>query len=146
MAGSVTRLCRFGPPRVASVAAPLTDRACDSGGSRRSMSRIAVLYPGGLGAALGRAIVRAGGTAITCLSGRSEATRHRAVAANFVVLQSLEEVARQSELVISLVSPTSALEAARCFADKVGFWRCASTNPRPIFVDLNSVSPQTKRD
>lgn len=110
------------------------------------MNRIAILYPGGLGAALGRAILQAGGTAITCLYGRSEATRSRAAAANFVVVPSLEEVARSSDLVISLVPPDSAVETARYFASCAdpGRYRSGSTT-RPTFMDGNSVSPQTKQ-
>jgi L-threonate 2-dehydrogenase len=110
------------------------------------MSRIAILYPGGLGAALGRTIADAGGTAITCLSGRSEATRDRAIAADFLVLPSLEDVARQSDLVISLVPPTSAVEVARGFAACTN--RDRGNRPAvtgPTFVDGNSVSPHTKQ-
>ena len=107
------------------------------------MNPIGILYPGGLGAALGLAIVRSGGTAITCLSGRSEATRDRAAAANFVVLPSLVEVARRSELVISVVSPSTAVEVARYFANCVHLGRFGDT--RPTFLDANSVSPQTKK-
>jgi 3-hydroxyisobutyrate dehydrogenase-like beta-hydroxyacid dehydrogenase len=110
------------------------------------MSGIAILYPGELGTALGHAIVQAGGTAITCLSGRSKATRCRAAGANFVVVPSLEELARQSDLVISLVPPTSAVETARSFAACFDFARCGSSPTAGLtFVDANSVSPLTKR-
>jgi len=110
------------------------------------MSGIGILYPGELGVALGRAIVQAGGTAITCLSGRSKATQCRAAAANFVVVPSLKEVARQSELVISLVPPASAVETARSFAACFDFARCGSGPTAGLtFIDANSVSPLTKR-
>jgi 3-hydroxyisobutyrate dehydrogenase-like beta-hydroxyacid dehydrogenase len=110
------------------------------------MSGIGILYPGELGAALGRAIVQAGGTAVTCLADRSKATQSRATAANFVVVQSLEELARKCDLVISLVPPASAVEAARCFAACFDSARCGR-NPTAglTFVDANSVSPLTKR-
>jgi 3-hydroxyisobutyrate dehydrogenase-like beta-hydroxyacid dehydrogenase len=110
------------------------------------MSRIAILYPGELGAQLGRAVVQAGGVAITCLFGRSEATRGRTTAAQFSVVPSLEEIARQSELVISLVPPTSAVEIACSFAASVDLARCRGGAPaEPTFLDANSVSPQTKQ-
>jgi 3-hydroxyisobutyrate dehydrogenase-like beta-hydroxyacid dehydrogenase len=109
------------------------------------MSGIGILYPGALGAALGRAIVEAGGTAITCLAGRSAATRRRAEAARFVAVPSLGLIASQSELVISLVPPTKAVETARCFAE---CFESARRNGCPMpelsFIDANSVSPRTK--
>jgi len=105
------------------------------------VSRIAVLYPGGLGAVLGRAIVRAGDTAITCLSGRSEATCARALNSGFVVVPSLEEVVRRSEIVISLVPAAAALETAHRFACSL---ESVHTEMPPIFVDANSVAPRTK--
>jgi L-threonate 2-dehydrogenase len=109
------------------------------------MNGIAILYPGELGAALGRAIVQAGGAAITCLTGRSEATRARAAANGFAVVPSLDEIAQRSQIVISLVSPSSAVETAQSFATCVEWTRPHSDlATRPTFVDLNTVSPQTK--
>jgi 3-hydroxyisobutyrate dehydrogenase-like beta-hydroxyacid dehydrogenase len=107
------------------------------------MSRIAILYPGGLGAVLGRALIEAGDTAITCLSERSETTRRRALSNGFAVVPSLGEVARQSEIVISLVPPGAALETASRFAHSLEATRNLA-GVLPIFVDANSVAPQTK--
>ena len=109
------------------------------------MSRVAILYPGGLGAVVGRAFVRTGSEAITCLAGRSEATRQRAVASDFRVVSSLREVAESSDLVISLVPPAVAVETARCFAACVTDGSCGTLTTRPAFLDANSVSPQTKQ-
>jgi 3-hydroxyisobutyrate dehydrogenase-like beta-hydroxyacid dehydrogenase len=110
------------------------------------MSRIAILYPGGLGAVLGRAFIQAGNEAITCLDGRSEVTRQRAVAAGFRLVPSLGEVAESSDLVISLVPPAGAVETARRFAACIADGRrCCTLATRPMFLDANSVSPQTKQ-
>ncbi|HVB83070.1 MAG TPA: hypothetical protein VNE82_24365 [Candidatus Binataceae bacterium] len=108
------------------------------------MNRIAILYPGGMGAALGHAVGRAGGMAITCLSGRSEATRYRACDADFVVVASLEQVIRQSEIVISLVPPASAVETARRFIACCELTGSYPPDP-PTFVEANSLSPRTKQ-
>ena len=108
------------------------------------MSRVAVLYPGALGAALGKALIAVGGTPITCLCGRSAATRERALVANFVVVSSLEELARASDIVVSLVSPTSAVEVARRFAACVRSPH-AETAAKPAFIDANSVAARTKK-
>lgn len=108
------------------------------------MNKIGILYPGGLGSALGAAILKAGGIPTTCLSERSYSTRLRAQSIGFAIVQSLEKIAQECELVISLVPPSSALDAARrfsgCFAatDRSG-------GAKPLFLDANSVGPQTKR-
>jgi 3-hydroxyisobutyrate dehydrogenase-like beta-hydroxyacid dehydrogenase len=107
------------------------------------VKRIGVLYPGELGAAFGHAIVKAGGTAITCLAGRSAATVSRAAAASFMIMPSLEEVARLSDIVISAVPASSAIEVARSFAECLA--NCGARRGEPlIFVDANSVAPRSK--
>jgi putative dehydrogenase len=109
------------------------------------MNPIGILYPGEQGTAFGRAVMHTGGTVITCLSGRSSATADRAAAAAFIVAPSLEEVARWSDLVISVVPPTSAVEVARSFAACASLTQCSGRTVRPTFVDANSVSPRTKQ-
>lgn len=108
------------------------------------MSRVAVLYPGALGAALGKAILEAGGSPITCLCGRSATTRERARAANFVVASSIEELARASDIVVSLVPPASAVEVARRFAACTRD-HYAENAAKPIFIEANSVAGRTKK-
>src|SRR2546426_249199 len=107
------------------------------------MSRIAILYPGALGAALGKAIGAAGDRAITCLSGRSAMTRQRALAARFTLFPSVADVARCSEIIVSLVSPNSALMVANQFATLAA--NQLGENTRPIFIEANSVTPGTKK-
>jgi 3-hydroxyisobutyrate dehydrogenase-like beta-hydroxyacid dehydrogenase len=109
------------------------------------MNRVTVLYPGALGAALGKAIFGAGDTPITCLCGRSATTRERALAANFAVAASLEEVAQSSDIVVSLVPPASAMEAARRFAACVHN-QFAGNGARPVYIEANSVAARTKKD
>jgi 3-hydroxyisobutyrate dehydrogenase-like beta-hydroxyacid dehydrogenase len=59
---------------------------------------------------------------------------------------SLEEVARRCELVISLVTPTSAIETARRFAAGFDWTRGGNGGSmRPMFIDANSASPRTKQ-
>jgi len=108
-----------------------------------SAIRVGVLHPGALGGALGKALADAGNTPIACLCGRSAITRARALAANFVVVPSLEEVARSSDIVISLVPPAKALEVAICFA--VCANKCADGGRMPIFIEANSVAARTKK-
>ena len=108
--------------------------------------RIGILYPGGLGATLGKAIVQLGGTVITCLDGRSNATRDRTAGAGIVVVPSLEELVRKSELIISLVPPDAAATVANSIARcRTGDPPANNTTTPPIYIEANSISPQGKR-
>lgn len=112
----------------------------------RRMSRIGILYPGELGAALGRAVVERGGTATTCLLGRSPATCGRAAVAGFLTLQSLDEVIRGSELIVSVVPPACAMETAYSIAAAADRTKIRTSRDTPmVVVDGNSISPQRKR-
>ena len=109
------------------------------------MRRIGILYPGGLGTALGRAFVRVGYEALTFTSERSEATRNRALGAGFQLASSLREVAHECDVIVSLVPPGAAVETARCVGDCfIDDGPSAGIAGRPIFVEANSVAPQTK--
>ena len=107
------------------------------------VSRVGVLHPGALGGALGKAVAEAGDISIACLNGRSATTRERALAANFVVVPSLEELTRDSDIVISLVPPARAVEVALCFVASSD--RCANDARMATFVDANSVGARTKK-
>src|SRR6516162_3223298 len=111
----------------------------------RKVNRVGILYPGDLGAALGHAITKAGGTVVTCLAGRSAATISRAEAASFRTVSSLEEVAQVSDIVVSVIPASSAIEVARSFAASLA--NCDDRRGEQlIFVDANSVAPRTKRE
>ncbi len=110
------------------------------------MSRIGILYPGGLGATLGRAIAQTGGTPITCISDRSEATKNRAIESGFTILPSLEELVQECDLLISVVVPAAALQVAESLAkavDAVQRLNCSTYGL--LFVEANSISPQSKK-
>ncbi len=110
------------------------------------MSRIGILYPGGLGATLGRAVVQTGGTPITCVSDRSEATKNRAIESGFIVRSSLEELVQECDLLISVVVPAAALEVAESIAKAVeAVQRLNCSTYGLLFVEANSISPQSKK-
>lgn len=107
------------------------------------MKVIGILFPGRLGSALGRRMTETESTIVTThLAGRSGATVQRAHAARFLILDSLEEVIHRSHLVISLVQPKSALAVAQRFAECVA--SCTGNARIPLYVDANSLSPQSK--
>ena len=100
---------------------------------------IGILYPGEMGAALGRALRARGRRVVTSLDGRSSQTHDRAADAGIQVLDSLEQVVEGSHLIVSLVSPAAALSSARMVA------ACCSARTNAIYVDANSISPITAR-
>jgi 3-hydroxyisobutyrate dehydrogenase-like beta-hydroxyacid dehydrogenase len=97
---------------------------------------VGVLYPGEMGAAVAGLLRARGSIVVTTLTGRSDTTARRCREAGVQVLGSLADVVRCSNVVISLVSPSSADQVA----DDYG--RLADCAPRgALYVDANSIGP-----
>ena len=92
------------------------------------MTRIAMLHPGAMGAAIGAALVATGHEVVWLPEGRSAATHRRAAEAGLVAAAHLDGCA----LVLSVVPPAAAAETARSIAGFDGH-----------FVDANAISPTT---
>lgn len=104
------------------------------------MAQVAIWHPGEMGAAVGRVLRSRGVTVAAFVEGRGDRTRRNAVAAGFTLASSLEKSVEDCELVFSLVWPGSALDVAKQFVEA-----CKATGQRPIYLDANSASPDTKR-
>jgi Domain of unknown function (DUF1932) len=93
--------------------------------------RVGLLFPGEMGAAVGSAVR---GEVLWAGEGRSEATRRRARA--FTDVGSVRELARASDVVLSICPPAIAEDVAeQVFA--AGF--------EGIFVEANAISPERVR-
>jgi Domain of unknown function (DUF1932) len=93
---------------------------------------VGLLHPGAMGAAVG-GVLRAGGHDVVWASaGRSEATRRRAAALRDV--GTVEALAAEARIIVSICPPHAAVDVARAVAGFDG-----------IYVDANAVSPQTAR-
>ncbi|MGY1623990.1 DUF1932 domain-containing protein [Geodermatophilus sp. SYSU D00965] len=92
------------------------------------MTRIAILHPGQMGAAVGRALVGAGHDVGWLPADRGAGTRRRALEAGLRELPDLGD----REVVLSVCPPAAALDTARAVA---GF--------RGVYVDANAISPAT---
>ena len=92
---------------------------------------VGVLHPGEMGAALGAALRAKGETVLWASTGRSPATAYRASTAGLTDVVTVEELARRSEVILSICPPHAALEVARSVAGFDG-----------IYVDANAVSPR----
>ena len=99
---------------------------------------VAILSPGEMGSAVGRAFAESGYTVITSLDGRGEPTRERALAAGFEDGGSLAAVIAAADIVIAILPPEYALAQAEAAAAAM-----AETGKTPPYADCNAVAPET---
>jgi 3-hydroxyisobutyrate dehydrogenase-like beta-hydroxyacid dehydrogenase len=99
---------------------------------------IGVLHPGAMGAAIGSALKPAAGVVIWAAAGRSDATAKRAELADLVGVPDVAELARRSDVIISICPPHAAREVAGEVAAALD-----GKPARPLYVDLNAVAPAT---
>jgi 3-hydroxyisobutyrate dehydrogenase-like beta-hydroxyacid dehydrogenase len=97
---------------------------------------VGVLNPGEMGSALAASARAAGARVVWVSDCRSAATRTRAEADGLEDVGTLPRLVAQSEVIVSVCPPASALDVAREVA-AVGF--------RGTFVDANAVAPATTR-
>lgn len=103
-----------------------------------SIHRVAILSPGDMGHAVGRALGEAGLEIITCLQGRSDRTRTLAERANIRDVATMEDLVIEADLVLSILVPAEALNVATRIADAL-----RTTGAGAAFADCNATSPQT---
>jgi 3-hydroxyisobutyrate dehydrogenase-like beta-hydroxyacid dehydrogenase len=98
---------------------------------------VGLLYPGEMGSALAGVLTKNGVRVVTTLRGRGQATAQRAADCGAVVLDSLADVVRESDVVISVVSPAAAEDVVEAYC------RLSSVAPiAALFVDVNSTGPE----
>jgi 3-hydroxyisobutyrate dehydrogenase-like beta-hydroxyacid dehydrogenase len=96
------------------------------------VSRVGVLHPGAMGAAIGTCLVDAGHEVLWASAGRSSQTAARAEAGGLTDVASVDELAARSEVVLSICPPDAALDVAGSLR---GY--------RGVLVDANAVAPAT---
>jgi 3-hydroxyisobutyrate dehydrogenase-like beta-hydroxyacid dehydrogenase len=105
-----------------------------------SFTTVGILYPGELGAALGSLLEKNGIRVVTTLNGRSQHTVRLGRAAGLTVLDSLSDVVREADVVVSVVPPDAAATLADQYAE------LAALSPAgAIYVDVNSIGPKLVR-
>lgn len=95
---------------------------------------IGVVHPGSMGAGVGGFLVGAGHPVAWASDGRGPDTVRRAERAGFVDLGSIERIAAECDIVLSICPPHAALDVAQSFAGYGG-----------TFVDANAISPELSR-
>ncbi len=101
---------------------------------------IAILSPGDMGGGVGAALIEHGHDVISCVAGRSAATRARAERLGFRLIADLDTVVAEAGLVLSILPPEIAPDQARNVADAMR--RCGNAPP---YADCNAVAPETAR-
>lgn len=101
---------------------------------------VAIMSPGEMGAAVGKALRGNGYDVITCLGGRSGPSADRARAAGFREVASLEALLTEAGIVLAILPP----EHAPALADSIAA-AMKSSGKHPPYVDCNAVSPDTAR-
>jgi 3-hydroxyisobutyrate dehydrogenase-like beta-hydroxyacid dehydrogenase len=97
---------------------------------------VALLHPGEMGSAIGACLARRGFRVVWASSGRSAATRSRAIAAGLEDVGSMERALGAADMALSVCPPHGSLALAREVA------RHAFGG---VFVDANAISPETAR-
>lgn len=105
-----------------------------------SIKTVAILSPGDMGHAVGRALREHDLRVVTCLDGRSDRTKTLSRRVGIQELQSLETLVRQTDLILSIIPPSEATELARRVAGVL-----QTTKIKTYFADCNAISPQTVR-
>jgi len=99
---------------------------------------IGILSAGDMGSAIGKILRDAGLDVVTCLEGRSELTRLRASEVGMRNMPSLDDLVRDSDLMLSVLVPSEAVSLAKSILESV-----RRTGACPVFADCNAIAPQT---
>lgn len=105
------------------------------------LKTVAILSPGDMGHAVGRALREGGLNVITCLQGRSKRTGRLAQQAGIEDVPSLEELVSKADLVLSIMVPAEAVSLARQVAQALH-----DSGSDTYFADCNAISPQTTKE
>jgi 3-hydroxyisobutyrate dehydrogenase-like beta-hydroxyacid dehydrogenase len=81
-----------------------------------SVKTIGILSPGDMGHVVGKVLQSHGLRMLTCLKGRSERTRMLAREAQIDDVPTYEDLVAETEMVLSILVPESALDTARLVA------------------------------
>ncbi|MBC3191960.1 NAD(P)-dependent oxidoreductase [Pseudonocardia sp. C8] len=101
---------------------------------------IGILHPGVMGAALGSALKARAGAVIWADAGRTHATAKRAELADLVAVPTVADLAARSDVIVSICAPHAAREVAAQVVPGL-----AGRADRPLYVEANSVGPDTVR-
>jgi 3-hydroxyisobutyrate dehydrogenase-like beta-hydroxyacid dehydrogenase len=103
-----------------------------------SISTIAIMSPGNMGSAIGKFLAEGGFEVVSCLAGRSDFTKERALSCGFRDAGSIEDMVAAADLVLSILDPAKVEEIATAIAAAM-----RATDRELVFADCNATSPAT---
>ena len=101
---------------------------------------VGIVSPGAMGSAVGAALARGGARIVATVSGRSARTARLAERAGIELVSDMAAVAREAEVVLSIVPPDAASAVAAELASVA-----VGEASRPLLADLNAIAPATVR-
>jgi len=102
--------------------------------------RIAILMPGDMGHAVGRALREHGHDVLCALDGRGGATRALAAQARLRDVGTVAQAVAQADMILSILPPSAALDQAQQVAEAM-----QASGKCPVYVDCNAISPDTAK-
>ncbi len=106
-----------------------------------AFARVAVLFPGSMGGAVGAALAAGGSRVGSVLEGRSDETRERAREAGISAWPDLDAALREADLVLSILPPSEATALARACAESM-----SRSGRRVPYAECNAIAPETSRE
>jgi 3-hydroxyisobutyrate dehydrogenase-like beta-hydroxyacid dehydrogenase len=103
-----------------------------------STPTVAVMSPGDMGSAVGALLRRNGARVVAVLEGRSPRTIDLAAAAGVEAIADDETMAREADVILSIVAPAKAEALAERLAKAI-----RSASETALYVDCNAVAPAT---
>jgi 3-hydroxyisobutyrate dehydrogenase-like beta-hydroxyacid dehydrogenase len=91
-----------------------------------------------MGSGIGLVLHANGLDVLTCLEGRSALSRLRAQEAGFRDVASMDDLVRESDMILSVLVPAEATPIAESVAAAM-----RRTGATPVFVECNAIAPQT---
>ena len=104
------------------------------------INTVAILSPGDMGHAVGRRLRENELRVLTCLAGRSQRTRTLAEEAGFEDVPTLDELAVESDIVLSITTSEAAQALCEEVADAI-----KTTGAEVLYAECNAIAPQKTR-
>jgi 3-hydroxyisobutyrate dehydrogenase-like beta-hydroxyacid dehydrogenase len=103
-----------------------------------AIEHVAILSPGDMGAGIGGVLRKSGLDVLTCLDGRGNLTRLRALESDIRGVGFYDDLVKEAGLVLSVLPPGEAVPIAERVARAL-----TRTGAKVTYVDCNAVSPKT---
>ncbi len=110
--------------------------------SNSTVDKVGILGMGDMGAGIAGSLIEHGVRVFSCVSLRSEGSRHRAQSRRVFLRDSLSEVLDDVSIFLSIVPPSAAEDLAGEVCEMLS---SGSREVPPLYVDCNAISPSRAR-